>query len=99
MKITQKMEKKKKVNPKIEDSRKVKTYLYHATFPLDYHSKNDLINLVTMFKVETRNRNPHVKKHDFRQSAKIKDNIRDAKTTLHNVLIGFKNMSKIKMSN
>ena len=49
MKMTQKMEKKNKVNPKIEDSRKVNTYLYHTTF-----------------KVETRNRNPHVKKHDFR---------------------------------
>ena len=80
MKMTQKMEKKNKVNPKIEDSRNVKTYLYHATFPLDYHSINDL-RLVMMFIVETGNRNPHVKKHDLRQRAEIKDDIRNAKTT------------------
>ena len=88
MKIPQKMEKKNKGNPKIEDSRKVKTYFFHATFPLDYNSKNGLIQLRMMFKVETRNRNPYGKKHDFRQSAKIKDDIQNAKTTLHNVLIG-----------
>ena len=50
------------------------------TFPLDYHSKNDLRPLI-MFIVETGNRNPHVKKHDLRQSAKIKDDIWNAKTT------------------
>ena len=44
------------------------------TFPLDYHSKNDLRPLM-MFIVETGNRNPHVKKHDLRQSAKIKDDL------------------------
>ena len=71
MKMTQKMEK-KNVNPKIENSRKVKNYLDHATFPLDYHSKNDL-KLVMMFIVETRNRNPHVKKHDFRQFSDFKN--------------------------
>ena len=60
MKIPQKMEKKNKGNPKIEDSRKVKTYFFHATFPLDYNSKNGLIQLRMMFKVETRNRNPYV---------------------------------------
>ena len=51
----------------------------HATFPLDYHSINDL-RLVMMFIVETGNRNPHVKKHDLQQSAKIKEDIWDAKT-------------------
>ena len=57
------MEKKNKVNPKIEDSSKVKltsTATAPATFPPDYNSKNDL-RLVMMFIVETENRNPHVK--------------------------------------
>ena len=76
--MTQKMEK-KNVNPKIENSRKVKNYLDHANFPLDYHSKNDL-KLIMMFIVEIKNRKAHVK---------IKDDIWNAKTTVHNVLIGF----------
>ena len=43
IKTTKKMEKKNRFNPKIEDSSKVKTYLYyHSTFCLDYHSKNDI---------------------------------------------------------
>ena len=80
IKTTQRMEKKNKVNPKIEDSRKVKTYLYHATFPLDYHSRNDPRQEM-MFIIKTGNRNPHVHKHDLRHSAKIKDNILNAKKT------------------
>ena len=50
------------------------------TFPLDYHSKNDLSPLI-MFIVETGNRNPHVKNHDLRQSAKIKDDFCNANMT------------------
>ena len=49
-------------------------------FPLDYHSKNDPRPLM-MFIVETGNRTPHIKKYDLRQSAKIEDNIWNAKTT------------------
>ena len=41
------------------------------TFPLDYHSKNDLRPLI-MFIVETGNRNPHVKKHDLGKAQKSK---------------------------
>ena len=49
-------------------------------FPLDFHSKKDLRPLM-VFIVETEKRNPHVKKHDLRQSTKIKDDISNAKTT------------------
>ena len=74
----------------------------HATFPPDYHSKNDL-RPVMMFIVETGNRNPHVKKYDLRQSAKVKDTIWKAKTTNGKVyiidLLYFKNMNKSKKSN
>ena len=78
MNMSQKMEKEKKGNPKIEDSSKVKTHLYcYSTcdFPLDYPNKNYL-RLAMMFIVEAGNRNPHVKKHDSRQRAKIICNAR-----------------------
>ena len=52
----------------------------HATFPVDYPSKNDL-RPAMMIIVETGKRNPYVKKHDSRQRAKIKDDICNAKTT------------------
>ena len=63
-----------------QEWRLIFTATAHATFPLDYHSKIGL-RLVMMFIVETRNRTPHVKKHDLRQSAKIKDGIWNAKRT------------------
>ena len=56
-----------------------------------------------MFKVETGNRNPHVKKHDLWQSAKIKNDIWKVKTTNGKVyiidLLDFENMNKSKKSN
>ena len=96
--------KKKKVDQRIEDCSKVKTFTAtaHMTFPLNYHSKNDLRPLI-MFIVETGNRNPHVRKHDLRQSAKIKDDNSNAKTTNVKLCIMFKldfsNTNKSKMSN
>ena len=59
------MGKENKVNPKSEDNSKVKKDLRPAM----------------MFLVETGNRNPHVKKHDLQQSAKMKENIWNAKMT------------------
>ena len=53
------------------------------TFPLDYHSKNDLRPFI-MFNVETENRNPHIKKDII---CDIKDNIWNAKTS--NVFIKY----------
>ena len=43
----------------------------NVTFPLEYHSKNDL-RPVMMFTVETGNRNPHVKKYDLGKAQKPK---------------------------
>ena len=63
MKTTQKIEKKIKYTQKFKTAQKKMltfTATAHATFPLDYHSKNDH-RLVMMFIVETGNRNPHDK--------------------------------------
>ena len=65
------MAKKNKVNSKIEKSDDLPspfTATAHATFPLDYQSKNDLW-LVMIFIVETRNKNPYFKKTMFRGKA------------------------------
>ena len=63
---------KKKSTRKLKTAQKWRltfTATAHATFPLDYPSKNDLRPTI-MFIIETGNRNPHVKKHDLRQRAK-----------------------------
>ena len=77
MNMTQKMEKEKKATQKLKTAQKWRltfTATAHATFPLAYPSKNDLIPAM-MFVVETGNRNPRVKKHDLQQRTKIKDDI------------------------
>ena len=103
--MTQKMEKEKKATQKLKTAQKWRltfTATAHATFPLAYPSKNDLIPAM-MFVVETGNRNPHVKKHDLRQRAKIKDDIRNAKTTNVKLYImywfDYRNMIKSENSN
>ena len=95
----------KKGNLKIEDSSKVKTYSWcHSICDFSpWLSQQEWPWPVMMFIVETGNRNPHVKKHDLRQSAKIKDNIWNAKSTNVELYIkyylDFKNMNKSKKSN
>ena len=56
----------------------------HATFPLDYHSKNDL-RLVMMLKLEIETF--MLIKLNFRHSAKIKDDIWKAKRRNVNIYI------------
>ena len=64
MQKVQKMNTTQKSTQKLKMAKKLRltfTATAHATFPLDYHSKNDL-RPAMMFIVENGKRNPHVKK-------------------------------------
>ena len=84
MKTTLKMmtSPKVKTTPKIEESPKLKMTPKKLGQPKSENnqSKADLRPEI-LFSVETRNRNPHVNKHDSQHRANVKDDILNAKTT------------------